>query len=430
MRSRPLRIIIVGGGIGGLCLAQGLRRRDVKVAVYERDRTPQARLQGYRINIEAAGSAALADCLPPAGWQELIATAGDPGPGMGVYDENLRLIVQIGPDTHDAVAAGEHAISRVALRRILLTGLDDVVQFDKEFVGYQQHRDGTVTARFADGTSATGDLLVGADGARSRVRSQLLPNAGGQPISAIGVGGKLPLTARTEGWLPAPVMTRKNMFLPRQDFLFTAAFRARQHSHLARSHLARSNPGHAALGYPEHLDPDPDYVMWAYVANRDSLPTRTATLAGQPLRDLVAARISDWHPDLHKMVAESDPDSTQQFAFAASAPVVGWPTTNVTLLGDAIHHMPPVGGLGGNAALHDARLLCHALTEIAEDHTRWHPALAAYEKEMLQHGFAAVAESMRNLKVATQGRSGRTAVRGFFRLCGALPPLRRAVFGV
>ncbi|MGC4748408.1 FAD-dependent oxidoreductase [Micromonospora sp. DT201] len=406
MRSTPLRVLIVGGGIGGLCLAQGLRRQNVDVTVYERDRAPDARLQGYRINIEAAGSAALAECLPTNLWRELTDTAGDPGPGMGVYDERLRLMVRIGPETHDAVAAGEHAVSRVALRQLLLTDLDDMIRFDKEFIGYEQHRGGTVTARFADGSSATADLLVGADGARSRVRRQLLPNAGEQPITAIGVGGKLPLTPRTEAWLPTPITTRKNMFLPRQDFLFTSAFRSRRPS-----------------------DTDADYVMWAYVADRNALPAATAALTGKPLRDLVAARMTDWHPDLRRMVMESAPESTQQFAFAASAPVTPWPTGNVTLLGDAIHHMPPVGGLGGNAALHDARLLCHALTEISEDRTQLRPALASYEKQMLQHGFAAVAESMRNLKVATQRREARTAVRGFFRLCGAMPPLRRAVFG-
>jgi 2-polyprenyl-6-methoxyphenol hydroxylase-like FAD-dependent oxidoreductase len=73
----------------------------------------------------------------------------------------------------------------------------DVVHFGKESTHYVQVGDGTVTARFADGTSARGDLLVGADGARSRVRCQLLPDARRIDTPAIGVGGKLPLTSET-----------------------------------------------------------------------------------------------------------------------------------------------------------------------------------------------------------------------------------------
>ena len=48
----------------------------------------------------------------------------------------------------------------MTLRQVLLTGLEDVVHFDKTFTRYEQRDDGTVTAHFADGTSATGDLLV------------------------------------------------------------------------------------------------------------------------------------------------------------------------------------------------------------------------------------------------------------------------------
>jgi AcrR family transcriptional regulator len=59
-----MHVLIIGGGIGGLCLAQGLRRRGVSVAVYERDGTPDARLQGYRLSIEPP--AARAARLPAA----------------------------------------------------------------------------------------------------------------------------------------------------------------------------------------------------------------------------------------------------------------------------------------------------------------------------------------------------------------------------
>lgn len=162
-----MNVIVAGGGIGGLCLAQALRKAGIAVTVFERDASPDARSQGYRLNVEPAGSAALKDRLPPELWRELVATAGDPGLGMGVFDEQLRLLMREDGVATEDPATSSHAVSRATLRRILLTGLDDVVRLGKEYQRYEQNPDGTVTAFFADGTSATGDLLVGADGVRS-----------------------------------------------------------------------------------------------------------------------------------------------------------------------------------------------------------------------------------------------------------------------
>jgi len=62
-RPAPLQVLIIGGGIGGLTLAQGLKKSGVSVAVYERDRTTTDRVQGYRVHINPAGSLALHECL-------------------------------------------------------------------------------------------------------------------------------------------------------------------------------------------------------------------------------------------------------------------------------------------------------------------------------------------------------------------------------
>jgi len=101
----------------------------------------------------------------------------------------------------------------------------------------------------------------------------------------------------------------------------------------------------------------------------------------------------------------------------------------VTLLGDAVHQMPPVGGIGGNIALYDARDLCQALTAVHTGRQQLADALAGYEDRMLPRGFAAVRASRRYLTLAISGNPvlRRTAL-GFFRLCGAVPPLRQAVF--
>lgn len=74
-------------------------------------------------------------------------------------------------------AGAERSVSRMTLRQVLLTGLEELVHFDKVFTHYDRNADGTVTAHFEDGTSATGEVLVAADGSHSRVRRQYLPHA-------------------------------------------------------------------------------------------------------------------------------------------------------------------------------------------------------------------------------------------------------------
>ncbi|WP_343238451.1 NAD(P)/FAD-dependent oxidoreductase [Streptomyces sp. SID13031] len=318
----------------------------------------------------------------------------------GVFDEQLRLLMReySNADSSDPVRA-VHSVSRVSLRAILLSGLGTVVRFGKVFTGYEVSASGAVTATFDDGSTATGDVLVGADGVRSVVRRQLLPAAGYADPRAIGIGGKLALTPETEAWLPVQLTSSKNMILPRRDFLFTSVFRRRDPSDTT----------------------DSDYVMWAYVAHRSALP---ADLQGH-----VLARLGGWHPDLRRLVGESDPSSIQSFDFTAGQRVSGWESRPVTLLGDAIHPMPPVGGLGGNAALFDARTLCAALTAVQSGERSLVEAVRGYESAMRAHGFGAAAEAQRYTKLAaSRSRVLRRTARGFFRFCGLVPPVRRAIF--
>jgi 2-polyprenyl-6-methoxyphenol hydroxylase-like FAD-dependent oxidoreductase len=405
-------VLIIGGGIGGLCLAQGLRKAGIRFQVFERDRTPDARLQGYRLNIEPMGARALHDCLPPELWSTLVATAGDAGGGMGVYDEQLRMLMREDPPPAAAGPTEEtHAVSRATLRRLLLTGLDADVTFDKEFVRFEQIDGHQVRAIFADGSSSTGDVLVGADGINSRVRQQFLPNAKVIDTGGLGVGGKLPLTPAVEAWLPPLLLEGKNMILPTKDFLFTAVFRRR-------------------LSVATTDGEDVDYIMWAYVARRPTRPSDANDLHGESLRDWVAQRISGWHPFLQRLIAESEAHSVEVFDFRSATRIRPWDSTNITLLGDAVHAMPPVGGIGGNVALSDANALCDVLKSVADGKASLLPALGTYEADMITRGFAAVNQSRLYLQLAIfPSRLVRAVARAFFRSCGALPFLRRAVFG-
>src|SRR5258708_28431488 len=78
MEKKSLHVMIIGAGTGGLCLAHGLKRAGISVAVYERDRTRANGLHGYRIGIDPYGIRALHDCLPPELFETFLATGAQP----------------------------------------------------------------------------------------------------------------------------------------------------------------------------------------------------------------------------------------------------------------------------------------------------------------------------------------------------------------
>src|SRR5881398_3285415 len=147
------RVIVVGAGLGGLALAQALRRSGVEVAIYERDRTSTDRLQGYRLHINKQGSRALHECLPPNLFEAFVLTCGQPNTGIGVFTHRLRELAWFGADTDTAQNPIDSfkSASRISLRQVLLAGLDDVVHFDRAFTRYEIVDD-QVVAHFADGT--------------------------------------------------------------------------------------------------------------------------------------------------------------------------------------------------------------------------------------------------------------------------------------
>ena len=73
-----LHVLVIGGGPGGLCLAQGLKKAGASLGVYERDRAPTSRLQGYRVYINPTGSKALHACLPEHLYKAFVDSCGLP----------------------------------------------------------------------------------------------------------------------------------------------------------------------------------------------------------------------------------------------------------------------------------------------------------------------------------------------------------------
>jgi len=430
--AKPFTVLVIGGGIGGLALGQALRAAGVDVRIYERNRRAEDWVQGYRININPVGSRSLHHCLPTPLWEAFVATAGNPGSGIAFRTHRLTELLSVGRDVITAGADGpvgdQYAASRSVLRNLLLAGMDDVIRFDKTFLRYQNDADDRVTAFFADGTSATGDVLIGADGANSRVRQQYLPHAERVETDAVGIAGRLPLTAETLRWLPPGIAGGMNCILPPAgSFLFTAAFDGRRRT----TEAIDAGRDLAALG----VDPDAlldglqDYVLWGFVAHRRDLPADVSALDAGGLKALVDRMIRRWHPVVRRMVADADPASVGLMRFKRSALVEAWPSTPVTVLGDAIHNMPPVMGLGGNMALRDAAELSTRLVAVHRGESDLVSAIAGYETRMREYGYGAVREATRYTEAAISGNPlPRLGMKAWLRLCRAVPAVRRSSF--
>lgn len=192
MNREPMNVIIIGAGTGGLCLAHGLKQAGITVAVYERDRTRTDGLQGYRVGINAHGVASLAACLPPDLFATFLATCARTPGHFNILTERLTELLSVTLDEESM--GGGKSVSRMTLRQVLLTGLEQHIHFNKTFTRYEQNANGSVTAFFDDGTRATADLLVGADGARSKVRRQLLPEARIENTGIVSIAAKVPMS--------------------------------------------------------------------------------------------------------------------------------------------------------------------------------------------------------------------------------------------
>src|SRR5579859_5354771 len=90
-RDTSPHVLVIGGGLGGLCLAQGLKKGGVSVAVYERDAGPSHQTsEGYSLQINAHGNGALQACLPPELWTVYLETTARPVAGICFTTSQLR----------------------------------------------------------------------------------------------------------------------------------------------------------------------------------------------------------------------------------------------------------------------------------------------------------------------------------------------------
>jgi salicylate hydroxylase len=176
----------------------------------------------------------------------------------------------------------------------------------------------------------------------------------------------------------------------------------------------------------------PDHLFWALNGQpeRMGLAPRTryhdATILAQVAGDVTRS----WHADLRRLVARTAPETLSSVVLHAALPVEPWPSTRVTLLGDAIHTMPPLQGMAGNTALRDAALLRDKLLAVKQGQAELTSAIGAYESAMRRYGFAAVQRSRHiTEQIASTSALGQLAFKSVLPLADHVGPLRRRLFG-
>jgi 2-polyprenyl-6-methoxyphenol hydroxylase-like FAD-dependent oxidoreductase len=425
-----LRVIVIGGGIGGLALAQGLKKAGVGVSVYERDRTRTDRVQGYRVHINPAGSRALHACLPPHLFEAFTRTCGKPSRGIRFLTERGDVLLSLGMSTLDAMSGDDinrhRSVSRITLRQVLLSGLDDTVHFGKAFTRYEELAGGRIAAQFEDGTTAEGDVLVAADGGGSRVRRQFLPHAERIDTGIVGIAGKIFLDDAARKRI-APVLLDGLALVSARGGL--GLFVALQEPGSPEASGIGGNDESAASG--GHFDNTRPYLMWALSGRREvlGLDGSADTHDGERLRAIALRIMGGWSENFKDLVSLADSNTMSVIAIRTSLPVSPWPSGRITLLGDAIHSMTPFRGIGANVALKDAARLHDALVAAHRGESEVIDAIHAYEADMVRYGFAAVAASRRAMEqTLSQNEIGRAISRTAFRVIDRLPSVKRWMF--
>lgn len=382
---RP-RIAIVGAGLAGLVCARILQIKGIQVTVYESDVTNEARQQGGSLDIHTkTGQMALKD----AGlFDDFLSRVHPQGEAVRVLDKTGKVhIDESGPDGGN----GRPEIDRKVLRKMLVDSLEPgtihwgckVVEAGTTPRGHE--------LEFADGTTVQADLVVGADGAWSKVRS-LLTDARPEYVGITLVEFRL---------ADAVAKHPQALAVTGPGSLFALS---------DNKYIGGHGGDQIALGAGFRVAED--WVNESGINWSDPATARNALLGQFP----------DWAPMLTNLIRDCDDTIWPRPIYALPTGTRWKRVPGVTLVGDAAHLMSPFAGEGANLALIDGADLARAILNEPDLNI----ALASYEERMFPRGKKMAAASQKSLKKMFIDGPPRKIV-AFFRTMNALSGVARPV---
>lgn len=342
MRNQPT-IAILGAGPGGLTLARILLLNNMQATVFEREKHSSVRPQGRSLDMHVESGQYAIRCAGLDAEFKRIARYQDQE--SRVYDKHGKLLF-----VDESNEGDRPEVDRAQLRQMLLESLpSDAIQWDHELRDIQQQEDGTFELTFRNGVSKHFDLVVGADGARSRIRplvSEAQPIYSGVVLFELGiddVDDRHPKIARLIGHGMMFAIGESKALIGHRD---------------ANAHVGI----YAGLRIP---------ADWNATSGID-------TSSSETMRADLATHFAGWSEELLQLINQCDERMVPRPIYALPVGHRWQNRAGVTLLGDAAHLMSPFSGEGANLAMRDAADLALALVNQKE----WRTAVHEYEVMM------------------------------------------------